>query len=345
MSRYFEGGMWVSIHQFLLDHPHFAETNKDIYTLKQEGDPSLDVEFSSVLHVFINKKFQVVYLAGSVESKTLGFCTHFTEERKSDWVTTIMNDIRDNSPDSYIIKIVPLDHYVFSYMYKPNNSLANLIHNRERRDKRSKTLTRRSNLIIASIKGDQSAGEKLHAKDFKLAALLLYSLIEANCFPFPQQIKETLYPLVYQGYEEEQWNAFKALFEKEINDEALKDPVFAFIAETVCELDSNQLNHISYQHKWKNETFNIIQNYKEYIQKATPMPPSKTRLDHIPLEVRMSYVEDHNHPLEERLFILWHAYQNQDINTETFQSHLFSLGLFTSPYAVIERRLEEKLKQ
>jgi hypothetical protein len=95
-------------------------------------------------------------------------------------------------------------------------------------------------------------------------------------------------------------------------------------------LGSDQLNHISYQHKWKNETFNIIQNYKEYIHKATPMPPSKTQLDHIPLPTRMSFVENHNHLLEERLFLLWHAYQNQDINTETFQSHLFSLVLFTS---------------
>ncbi|MFE1242862.1 hypothetical protein ACFW35_01930 [Fictibacillus sp. NPDC058756] len=254
-----------------------------------------------------------------------------------------MNNIRENSPNSYNVKIVPLDHYVFSYMYKPNNSLANLLQNRERRDKRSDTLTRRSNLLIASLRGDRSASEKLRAEDFKLAALFLYSLIEATCYQLPRLINETLYPLVHQGYEEE-WNAFKALIEKEINDEALKDPIFALIAETVCELDSDQLNHISYQHKWKNETLKIIQNYKESIQKATPMPFSKTQLDSIPLPTRLSYVENHNHLLEERLFLLWHAYQNQDINTETFQSLLFSLGLFTSPYAVIERRLEEKLK-
>jgi hypothetical protein len=226
MNRYFEGGMCVSIHQVLVNHPHFAETNKDIYTLKQEGNPSIDVEYSSVLHVFINKKFQVVYLAGCVESKTLGFCTHFTEDRKSDWVTTIMNNIRENSPDCYNVKIVPLDHYVFSYMYKPNNSLSNLLQNRERRDKRSDTLTRRSNLLIASLRGDRSASEKLHAEDFKLAALFLYSLLEATCYQLPRLIKETLYPLVHLGYEEEQWNAFKALIEKEINDEALKDPIF-----------------------------------------------------------------------------------------------------------------------
>ncbi|MFE1242861.1 hypothetical protein ACFW35_01925 [Fictibacillus sp. NPDC058756] len=52
----------MSIHQVLVNHPLFAETNNDIYTLKQEGDPCIDVEYSSVLHVFINKKFQVGYI-------------------------------------------------------------------------------------------------------------------------------------------------------------------------------------------------------------------------------------------------------------------------------------------